>query len=222
MASHLLQGKRKSFVSQSALSEILKALPSEDDVDGTTPGLSRPSLKRARDKATNVETPYGSLRGCINDTVVESGKQVTIFYTDPAACLWEACNRCQGFASYLNQCREQRPCSPTSPYDIVLYCDEVSPGNQLKPSNDRKLQVIYWSLKQLGGMALSKEDSWFVLAVVRSVDVQRMADGMAQVMKHMFALFLGERGQTLLNGILLPMPDGKVWPLCSKLRASAS
>ncbi|OLP96943.1 hypothetical protein AK812_SmicGene20786 [Symbiodinium microadriaticum] len=43
-------------------------------------------------------------------------------------------------------CALRCPCSPAHPWDICLYVDEVSPGNQLKPSNERKLQVLYLSI----------------------------------------------------------------------------
>ncbi|CAE7198863.1 unnamed protein product [Symbiodinium sp. CCMP2592] len=43
--------------------------------------------------------------------------------------------------------------------------------------------VLYFSLKQFGGLALSKEDSWFVLTAVRSTDVKRLSNGMTQLMK---------------------------------------
>ena len=33
---------------------------------------------------------------------------------------------------------------------MAIYSDEVSPGNQLKHTNQRKVQVLYWSLQELG------------------------------------------------------------------------
>ena len=101
--------------------------------------------------------------------------------------------------------------------DICLYVDEVSPGNQLKPSNERKLQVIYFSVKQFGKLALSKEDAWWVLTAVRSADVKRVEDGMAQVMKRILRIFLLERRDALLHGVLLPFPNNQKWTLCCKL-----
>ena len=50
-------------------------------------------------------------------------------------------------------------CKSMSP--LARYNDEVSPGNQLKHHNKRKLQVLYWSLKEFGSCALSNEYHWF-------------------------------------------------------------
>lgn len=52
--------------------------------------------------------------------------------------------------------------------EVVLYSDEVSPGNQPKHTNRRKLQVVYWSLQELGSLRLTNESSWFVLTAVRT------------------------------------------------------
>ncbi|CAE7684539.1 unnamed protein product [Symbiodinium sp. CCMP2592] len=74
--------------------------------------------------------------------------------------------------------------------------------------------VLYFSLKQFGGLALSKEDSWFVLTAVRSTDVKRLSNGMTQLMKRIFAIFLLDRRDQLLHGVRLPMPNQQYWMLC--------
>ena len=49
---------RKKFVSQSALSELLKELKSLDELPAAT---SRSSVKRARDEKMKIQTPVGPL-----------------------------------------------------------------------------------------------------------------------------------------------------------------
>ena len=49
---------RKRFVSQSALSELLKELKSLDELPAAT---SRSSVKRARDEKMKIHTPVGPL-----------------------------------------------------------------------------------------------------------------------------------------------------------------
>ena len=48
---------RKSYVSQNALAAILKAVKEEE----LPKRISRPAIKRRREAATNVETPYGPI-----------------------------------------------------------------------------------------------------------------------------------------------------------------
>ena len=49
---------RKRFVSQNALSELLKELKAFDEIPAAT---SRSSVKRARDEKMKIMTPVGSL-----------------------------------------------------------------------------------------------------------------------------------------------------------------
>ena len=178
-ATKILEAHRKSFVSQRALAEILQLLPEEED----QPATSRATLKRKRDDKMNLTTPYGPLWKELTGFTMKEGPPLKVSYIDPLALLWHACNQGGGFQEFLQNCAARNPCSPAHPWDICLYVDEVSPGNQLKPVNERKLQVLYFSLKQFGGLALSKEDSWFVLTAVRSTDVKRLSNGMTQLMK---------------------------------------
>ena len=40
--------------------------------------------------------------------------------------------------------------SYTAPWNSILHCEEVVPGNPLKPTNERKLVALYWSWLQYG------------------------------------------------------------------------
>ncbi|CAE7337656.1 unnamed protein product [Symbiodinium sp. KB8] len=190
----LLTAQRKCFVSQRALAEILSIVKDDDEENLAT---SRQAIKRKRERELQIDTPYGPVWRSMSGFVMEKGKPLTVSYLDPAALLWAVCRDGQGFAEFLVRRHELHPSGPSQPWSICLYMDEVSPGNQLKPSNDRKLQVIYMSLKQLGGLALSKEDSWLLVSCIRSVDVKRCANGMAQVMKRFLEVFLVERRDVL-------------------------
>ncbi|CAE7488953.1 unnamed protein product [Symbiodinium sp. CCMP2592] len=189
---------------------ILELLPEEDDEAAP----SRSTLKRKRDLKLNLSTPYGPLWRELTGFEMAQGPPLKVTYLDPVALLWSACQQGGGFQNFLQTRAARCPCSPAHPWDLCLYVDEVSPGNQLKPLNERKLQVVYFSLKQLGGLALSKEDAWFVLTAVRSIDVKRLSNGMTQLMKRIFAIFLLERREKMLHGISLPMPNSQHWMLC--------
>ena len=202
-------------MSQRALSEILELVGSDDE-EGRPP--SRATIKRKRQTELRGETPYGPLWRSMSDLVMSEGAPLTLSYLDPAAMFWWACAQCRGFQEHMAQCAAKHTSNPDHPWDLCIYCDEVSPGNQLKPQNDRKLQVVYFSLKQLGGLALSKEDSWFIFTAVRSVDAKRLANGMAQLMKRVLEVILVERCDVLRHGILLPLPNNQAWTLCCKLR----
>lgn len=58
---------------------------------------------------------------------------------DPAVWLWHLCRTSSEFAEYLQQAMRRTNGAQREPLDLILYSDEVSPGNQLKPDNRRGL-----------------------------------------------------------------------------------
>ena len=59
------------------------------------------------------------------------------------------------------------------PAHVVLYTDEVVPGNPLAASVSRKMWAVYASLKEFKSN-LSCESSWVTLALVRSTTVAQV------------------------------------------------
>ena len=70
---------------------------------------------------------------------------------------------------------------------IVLYCDEVSPGNQLRHEATRKVQILYWGIKCAPGMSV--DQLWFTLGLARSSIVNKLVGGMSGYVKKALQLF---------------------------------
>ena len=80
---------------------------------------------------------------------------------------------------------------------MILYTDEVTPGNVLGVQPRRKSQCIYVSLCELGGAVLSIEDAWLAVAICRSKIMKRVDGGVAQLVGKMLALMLPEFSTTV-------------------------
>ena len=52
----------------------------------------------------------------------------------------------------------RRACASPPPWHLVVYSDEVSPGNPLGYVGARKTWAVYWSILEFGQAALSSED----------------------------------------------------------------
>ena len=65
---------------------------------------------------------------------------------------------------------------------LILYCDEVTPGNPLASRVGRKCWVVYCAIKQMDGL-LADVDAWVTLFIARSSLVQNVAAGMSAIMK---------------------------------------
>ena len=201
MALDLSRIGRKSFVSQAGIAEILKAVKEAGELPK---GISKSAVKRSRQAAIAAETPHGPLLREWTLTT-EEGKEEKVHYLDPIACLWHALQTCSKFRQFFSAAAAASPCSVHSPWRVVVYADEVTPGNQLKPTNKRKLQTFYWSLLELGPRALQSEDGWFVLTTVRSATVASFRDKLTQLCKFCLRCFT-EPGRNFSHGLNLTWP----------------
>ena len=145
---------RLPFISSRALS-ILLQLAKDEDLPQST---SRRSLRRARDKDVQVKTPYGELHQHIR-IEAGAGKEVEVEVQHPYAMLWHTCRHSQGLASLLHPILSSPENGPAKPLSLILYMDEVMPGNPLAVTAERKLWAVYWSILELGSAALSQEDN---------------------------------------------------------------
>lgn len=172
-------------VSASALSSIL------DEVNriGVPDMYGRKHMQQATALELHGETPYGPLfqTAQLHNT---SGGLSPMVFINPFAMLHKAAT-CPGFASLLENQFRQDDCSPEHPWRIILYTDEVVPGNQLSIDNLRKMWVAYWSFMELGPAALSQENAWFCMLAMRSSDVAKVAAGISQVVGQLIKVFFG-------------------------------
>ena len=77
------------------------------------------------------------------------------------------------------------------PWRLLLYFDEVVPGNPLRPDNKRKIVVIYCSWLELDHL-LYAEKAWLTLGVIRSSIVKSVRGGISSVVRALLrVLFVG-------------------------------
>ena len=142
--------QRLPYVSQRALAAVLA-----EAQRGPLPAVrSSRAVRRARDAVVVQETPYGPLHRKINVGGLECEIQ------NPQAFLWCATSQSTALSNLMLRTAERSPCSQANPWRLMLYFDEVSPGNQLAYRNSRKLWAAYWTIADFGASAISKEDMY--------------------------------------------------------------
>lgn len=164
------------YVSASALSAILKELDREEP-----PELKgRKHLKEARDYITSQETVYGPL---LVDVPVQmsNGSQKGIQIVNFLALLQLLYEQEGSFFNLVEQTAVQYPPSSQLPWKLLYYTDEITCGNPLALKPSRKIQTVYVSIAQFGGVNLAKELAWAVLCTRRSSEVDEVAAGMSQL-----------------------------------------
>ena len=174
----------KKFCSKSALAEVLTELKTK----GLPSATSRTSIKRAREKAVDIATPYGDMlvRKQVELEPPKPGGKPTRFeftFVNPVAWLYHISATCREYSDFFRSVFQLNEPTPTKPWEIIVYFDEVSPGNVLRHDQSRKVQVGYWSVKQHGVKALSCERHWFLLGIARSDLVKRIPGKMSAYAK---------------------------------------
>ena len=185
MSAASLGGHR--LISQSALSAVLCDL---EKLDRPPSAISRRSIKRQREHNLDITTPFGKLlqsKTVVLPAVPKTKKEralqertIEVEIVHPLALLYHLCQEAPDFGSMLRQCITAHQPRQDKPLGLLCYSDEITPGNVLAHSNERKVQIIYWSIKELGPVALGSERNWFTLSFCRSEHVKRMGGKMSQ------------------------------------------
>ena len=98
--------------------------------------------------------------------------------------------------------KTMRPCSH---HCMLLYSDEVVPGNPLASRINRKVYAIYGSFAQ-HKTKLQCEDAWFILAILPSTIVAELEASIGQVFANLIeAIFFGPACDPR-NGLYMPHP----------------
>jgi hypothetical protein len=168
--------RRLPHVSQRALSATLKdvkqhGLPELDDTK---------HIHEARELLMNEKTPYGPI-SVTREVTTADGGVARFRMANPLALLYFVFFYCAPFAGFVEQRFAECPPSLDNPWNLLLYCDEVHPGDQLGGKKLRKFHAIYFSFKEFGIAALSHENMWFTIGTVRTQVVNTIPGGLAKI-----------------------------------------
>ena len=99
---------------------------------------------------------------------------------------------CPGFKHRFVEALAVRPSSATSPWRLVLYVDEITPGNVLRPDNHRKISAFYYSWIELGDF-LRNEEAWLLAGVLRTDVAKNTCGGISAAVRGLLsAAFTGD------------------------------
>ena len=197
--------RRLPHCSASALGAVVEDIKKHGLPEGPS---HRNYLRLARDQQCKEPTPFGPILQRVTVHAKEDDAELQLAVAHPIAHLWKTVAECKSFNVFFLEKLSQNPPTPEKPWNIVLYTDEVTPGNPLATLNKRRFQAIYWSFLEFGINALSHEEAWFCVCTEFSTLVNKMAAGMSQVVAAILKLFFPVDGTNLAtSGMLLPF-DG--------------
>jgi hypothetical protein len=179
------------YMSNSAFSAMLTEFKKRPPSD--TLCSSRRKIREAREFLLEQQGPYGTLHKRV-ELRKRNGSSFFLDAVCPFAMLALAVATCGPFAELFSRTAVAHPPSLLAPWGVVLYADEVTPGNPLKGNNLRKQYAIYWSFAQFGLAVLSHESAWFCLAVMRTSEIAEFDGGLSYVIRALLMLFFGAVG----------------------------
>ena len=194
------------YIAQAALAHILS-----EAQRNSLPKGSRAVIRKSRDALVQEVTPYGPLHTTMQLPRV-SGGVPDLEIQDPVAFMTYMCLHSASYSDMVRRTHEINPSSPSSPWSVVIYNDEVTPGQQLTKVNTRKFQAVYWTVLEYGMEHICDEEAWGEMLFCRSALVSSIEGGMcamfAKVIQHIWSRF-GHDVQR--GGVFLTLHSGETF-----------
>lgn len=107
------------------------------------------------------------------------------------------------FADVMMRCtRDGRPLR------LVIFADELCPGNPFRPEKSRTLMCIYWSFIDWPSWMLSRSFAWPCFSILRSIVIEELEGAMTYLSRVILRTFFPETGESLATGVLIQSPNG--------------
>jgi len=143
---------------------------------------------------------------------------VRVEVAHPAALLWALCVDGGGFADAMQASLARRRPTPRNPWRLIVYADELTPGNVISHDNLRKAWTVYYSFMELPRRLLHSEDAWLPLALKRTSIVKDLPAGFSSMFAACLQLFFtGGAYDVSTTGWILTFADGTTVTLWLRL-----
>ena len=164
-------------------------------------GTRRKMEKAVQDHA-RARTPYGPV---LQEMAMPIPTLRRWAFAHPLALLYHLALISVAFAEMMQSCLE-----PVSPMRVVIYIDEICPGNPLRPEKSRTLQAIYWALADWPQWVLQRTAAWPCFGTIRSTLVKQMPGHIPQLMKMVQKTFFPEDGDSFARGVTSHLSNASV------------
>ena len=134
------------------------------------------------------------------------GGTLTIHYNNPFSYLYAAATVNNAFGSFIHD----HLTANDGRGHLVLYTDQTTPGNALRPDHGRTYEAILFTFSDLPAWFVNRKNGFFKLAFVEVKDVARVVGGMAAIVRAMMHICFSLAGFNFATaGMLLPTSGGE-------------
>ena len=161
----------------------------------------RSVLQDARTDHAHAVTPYGTVVQTIDLGFPELRRWE---YCAPAAYMWYIASLNGRFGEVM------AAHTPDQNATVVVYLDEICPGNPFRPEKSRKVQAVYFCILQWPQWLISRTAMWPVLGLLRSKFLEDIPGGIGGFFCTCLQLLFGDRRGSLKLGVILQWNERSV------------
>ena len=122
--------------------------------------------------------------------------------------LQRVCQVSPALRSRLWEIWQEEPSTVDKPLSILIYGDEIVPGNVLRLDQSRKLFLLFWSIKEFGPRVLHSVDAWIPMFAMPTTKLKLIAGGISQCIRFLLRrMFLDEKINT--DGVVVCLGEGQ-------------
>ena len=184
---------------KTALADVLDVLHRNDalsddmDLCISTPA-KRHQLLRAQRSHAEAMTPYGQV---LQSMTLPFEALKTWEYNDPRAMIYYMSQISTHFSDIMYASAQRAVCTHNRrPLRVILYLDELVPGNALRHDCGRSMWGIYWALLDWPEWVLARTESWFCFGVVLTKVCSSIPGGIGSIMPYIVRAFLPDGSAT--------------------------
>ena len=178
--------------------QTLTELPAVDALEVL--GTKRWQLQHAVDQ-------LWSQLGCEIELEAAHGETLTLQCTSLSKLLEYMVRTHPEFRKQLLELWLRNPCTRDHPYSLLIYGDELVPGNVLHLEQRRKLFGAQAAIKDLGSTSIKANSSWIPLFCIRHIIASDIPGGMSYIFRqYLRHLLLKEKIRDV--GIVIPLNTG--------------
>ena len=190
-AFELISLGRASSASHSGISKLLAHI-SEHGLPETFDSSAQ--CRARKEICRKTPNQYGPLVVDL-EIPLEKGGHTTMSFQNPVAFFHYACAKSAHYSRIVSTALDNHPCTPASPWNLVIYQDGMDPSDGLSKNHSRKSAVFYWSVREFGMAALAYEQVWGTLCVARNTEYHQLAGGVSQLFHKVLELFFHDQQQ---------------------------
>ena len=175
-----------------ALARILMTLHSEGCLvdglidDGEDEDTIRKHIASSAAQLGEEQTPFGTV---VQTMMLNISPPFKWTFIHPLALVYMLSTRSRRFSELMKRTIDQ-----FGTLSIVLFVDEIRPGNILRPDQGRATQNLFWCFAELPEWYLVREDAWFIFGGIRSSIVGKIEGDMSTLMVQVLHAFWSPSG----------------------------